>query len=111
MPWAIDGIGRAFSRAQRRFRGRPEAAEAIRRFLVNATRSRRVVIRSLLIDDRPAACQLTVLVQDTLYLLRTAYDESLQHLSPGDILMADLISTACDDPTINRIDCSGAGLA
>jgi hypothetical protein len=87
------------------FASRPEAAEAIRRFLVSAARSRRVVIRSLLIDDRPAACQLTVLVQDTLYLLRTAYDESLQHLSPGDILMADLISTACDDPTINRIDC------
>jgi CelD/BcsL family acetyltransferase involved in cellulose biosynthesis len=87
------------------FAGQPEAAEALRRFLVDAARSRRVVIRSLLIDDRPAACQLTVQVQDTLYLMRTAYDDSLQHLSPGDILMAELISKACDDPTINRIDC------
>jgi hypothetical protein len=83
---------------------RPIAAAA-RRFLVSVARSRRVAVRSLLIDDRPAAAQLAVQVQDTLFLMGTAYDESVQHLSPGDILVADLITKACDDPTINRIDC------
>jgi CelD/BcsL family acetyltransferase involved in cellulose biosynthesis len=37
--------------------------------------------------------------------MKITYDESLQHLSPGNLLMAELISKACDDQTIARIDC------
>jgi hypothetical protein len=44
-------------------------------------------------------------VGDSIALVKIAYDESLQHLSPGNLIMADLVSRACDDPSINRIDC------
>ena len=83
---------------------RPETAEFMRRFYVKAAAAGRIRIRSLMIDDCVAACQLSVQVQDTLFLTKIAYDEGLQHLSVGNLLLADLISKSCDDPTISRID-------
>ncbi len=96
--------GRGWKRRVGAFVKRPEAADFVRRFFVSAAASRRVSIRSLLIDDRLAASQLSVRVGDSIALVKIAYDETLQHLSPGNLLMADLISKACDDPTVNRID-------
>jgi len=87
----------------------PQTADFVRRFLVSAAASRCVSVRSLLIDDRLAASQISVQVGDTLFLPKITYDESLRHLSPGNLLMADLISKACDDPSINRIDCLTRG--
>jgi len=87
------------------FAKRPERAGFLRRFLVTAAGKGIVTVRSLLIDDVVTACQIAVQVQDTLFLMRITYDEELQHLSPGNILLADLISISCDDSTIARIDC------
>jgi hypothetical protein len=97
--------GRGWKRDVGAFAKRPESAAFMKRFLISAARTRRVAVRSLLIDDRLAACELAVQVQDTLFLMKITYDESLQHLSPGNLLMADLISKACDDQTIAKIDC------
>ena len=96
--------GRGWKRRVGAFVKRPEAAGFVKRFLVNAARSHRVAVRSLLIDDRLAAAQLSVRVGDSIALVKITYDESLQHLSPGNLLMADVISKACDDPSINRVD-------
>ena len=96
--------GRGWKRRVGAFVNRPEAAAFVKRFLVKAAASGRTSIRSLLVDDRLAACQLSVRVGDSIALVKITYDESLQHLSPGNLLMADLISKSCDDPSINRID-------
>jgi hypothetical protein len=101
----VDLEGRGWKRDVGAFANRPESAAFVKRFLVSAARTRRAAVRSLLIDGHLAACHLSVQVQDTLFLMKITYDESLQHLSPGNLLMAELISKACDDQTIARIDC------
>jgi len=63
-------------------------------------------VRSLRIGDRLAASQLTVRVGGSLVLLKVAYDEQLAHLSPGNVLMADLVEECCEDPAVDRIDCT-----
>jgi hypothetical protein len=63
-------------------------------------------IRSLDIEGRIAASQLCVKVGRTLVLLKVAYDEQLAHLSPGNLLMANLAEECCEDPAIDRIDCT-----
>jgi CelD/BcsL family acetyltransferase involved in cellulose biosynthesis len=63
-------------------------------------------VRSLNIDGRIAASQLTVRVGRTLFLLKIAYDEQLAHLSPGNVLMANLVEICCEDPNVDRIDCT-----
>jgi CelD/BcsL family acetyltransferase involved in cellulose biosynthesis len=62
-------------------------------------------VRSLKIDGRNAASQLTVRVGRTLFLLKIAYDEQLAMLSPGNLLMANLVEACCEDPNVDRIDC------
>jgi hypothetical protein len=101
--------GRGWKGSTDAFVNQPQTADFVRRFLVSAAKSHRVSVRSLLIDDRLAASQISVQVGDTLFLLKITYDESLHHLSPGNLLMADLVSKACDDPSINRIDCLTRG--
>jgi hypothetical protein len=63
-------------------------------------------VRCLNIDGRIAAAQLSVRVDRTLFLLKIAYDEQLAHLSPGNILMANLVEVCCEDPNVDRIDCT-----
>lgn len=63
-------------------------------------------VRSLYIGDRIAASQLCVTVGRTLVLLKVAYDEKLAHLSPGNLLMANLAEECCENPDIDRIDCT-----
>lgn len=62
-------------------------------------------VRSLRIDGRLAAAQITVTRARTLFLLRIAYDEEFASLSPSNVLMADLLEACCNDPAIDRIDC------
>jgi CelD/BcsL family acetyltransferase involved in cellulose biosynthesis len=57
------------------------------------------------IDGQIAASQLSVRVARTLFLIKIAYEEQLAHLSPGNVLMANLIEACCEDPNIDRIDC------
>jgi CelD/BcsL family acetyltransferase involved in cellulose biosynthesis len=57
-------------------------------------------------DNRIAASQLSVRVGRTLFLLKIAYDEQLAYLSPGNVLMANLVESCCEDPDVDRIDCT-----
>ncbi len=61
-------------------------------------------MRSLWVGDRLAASQICCLVGRTVVLLKVAYLDDLAHLSPGSLLMADLIRQCCADPAIDRID-------
>jgi hypothetical protein len=63
-------------------------------------------IRTLDIDGRLAAAQIGAVAGETFFLMKIAYDESLAHVAPGNLLMADLIERCCNDPAIRRIDCT-----
>jgi len=62
-------------------------------------------VRSLRVDGRLAAAQITVTCARTLFLPRIAYNEELASLSPSNVLMADLFEVCCNDPAIDQIDC------
>jgi CelD/BcsL family acetyltransferase involved in cellulose biosynthesis len=66
----------------------------------------RAQIRSLVIAGRPVASQICVTIGNTLVLMKVAYDEELGRLSPGNVLMANLVEACCEDPAIDRIDCT-----
>jgi CelD/BcsL family acetyltransferase involved in cellulose biosynthesis len=83
---------------------RPVEHALLRHFLLAAADSGRVSVRTLRLDGRPAAAQLTSLTTGTLELLKVAYDEELADLSPSNLLMADLIRECCDSPDVTRID-------
>jgi len=62
-------------------------------------------VRCLYIDGQAAASPLSVRVGRTLFLIKIAYDEQLANLSPGNVLMANLVEACCEDPNVDRIDC------
>jgi len=64
-------------------------------------------VRSLFVGERLAASQICVTVGGSLVLIKVAYDELLAHLSPGNVLMANLVEECCEDPAVDRIDCTG----
>lgn len=82
---------------------KPKWLYLLREYLTSIDTSQ---VRRLIIDGRLAACQLAVTVDRTVYLMKIAYDEEQAHLSPGNLLMADLIESCCNDPNIDRIDCT-----
>ena len=82
---------------------KPRNLRLLRDYLTSVETSQ---VRRLFIDGRLAACQLSVVVNRTLFLLNIAYDEKQAHLSPGNLLMADLVESCCKDPSIDRIDCT-----
>jgi CelD/BcsL family acetyltransferase involved in cellulose biosynthesis len=64
-------------------------------------------VRTLYIDGRLAASQFGVRVAGVLSLMYVTFDEDLADLSPGNVLMADLVESCCGDPGVERIDCGG----
>jgi CelD/BcsL family acetyltransferase involved in cellulose biosynthesis len=62
-------------------------------------------VRSLVVGGRLVASQVCVTFGRTLVLMKVAYDEQLGRLSPGNVLMADLVEACCESPEIDRIDC------
>jgi CelD/BcsL family acetyltransferase involved in cellulose biosynthesis len=82
---------------------RPEWREVLGRYL-RLTESAQ--IRSLVVDGRVVASQICVTCDRSLVLMKVAYDEELARLSPGNVLMADLVETCCENPDIDRIDCT-----
>jgi hypothetical protein len=81
---------------------RPEWRDVLGHYL-SLTESAQV--RSLLVDGRVVASQICVTCDRSLVLMKVAYDEELARLSPGNVLMADLVEACCESPDIDRIDC------
>jgi CelD/BcsL family acetyltransferase involved in cellulose biosynthesis len=67
--------------------------------------SRTAQIHALYIDGTLAASICGAVHAGTFAAMYTTYDESFSDLSPGSVLWAELISSCCADPTIQRIDC------
>ena len=82
---------------------RPEWREVIGEYLRLMDTAQ---IRSLVVEGRPVASQICVTLGGTLVLMKVAYDEQLGRLSPGNVLMANLVEACCERPDIDRIDCT-----
>jgi CelD/BcsL family acetyltransferase involved in cellulose biosynthesis len=80
----------------------PGERELLREYFVTSDTAE---VRSLHIEGRLAASQLSLKVVGTQFLLKVAYDESVADLSPSHVLFADLIESCCKDSSVNRIDC------
>jgi len=83
---------------------RPAQHATVRRFLRTAAADGAAAVRTLRLDGRPAAAQITYVADGTLDLLKVAYDDDLADLSPSNLLMADLVRSCCDRPDVDRID-------
>lgn len=83
---------------------RPVEREMVRTFFVDAAAAGRVQVHRLTVGDDPAAVDLSVVVGETLVILKTAYDEEVAHGAPGNLLMAEVVRDCCDDPAITEID-------
>lgn len=75
-----------------------------REFFLGAAACGRALVRTLRLDDRPAAVQLAWRAGRTLELHKIAYDDALADLSPSNLLLADLVRACCDRPDVDRID-------
>lgn len=82
---------------------RPRQHAVMRRFL-RAAPPGAATVRTLRLDGRPAAAQITYRAGDTLDLIKVAYDQELADLSPSNLLMADLVRSCCGRPDVARID-------
>ena len=82
----------------------PAVSDGLRSFVTAAAPFQRARIRILHVGELEAAFQVEAVVGSTLFMLKTAYDESIAELSPGQLLMAEIVETACDDPAIDRLD-------
>jgi hypothetical protein len=61
-------------------------------------------------DDRPVAVDLHVEHGDTLVLLKTTYDESVQGLSPSSMLREELLKSLFDEGRIRRLEFFGPAM-
>ena len=83
---------------------RPVEREQLRTFFVDAAAAGRAQVHVLRVGDDVAAVDLSVVVGETLVILKTAYDEEVAHAAPGSLLMAEVVRDSCDDPAITEID-------
>jgi CelD/BcsL family acetyltransferase involved in cellulose biosynthesis len=61
------------------------------------------VIHLLELDGKPIAGQLAIHAGATVYLLKIGYDESYAEVSPGFLLVNELLRKCCDRPDTKRI--------
>lgn len=57
----------------------------------------------LRVDERPAALYFCFRSHDTVWALKTTYDERYAVYSPGNLLLARMLEDACADPEIERV--------
>lgn len=62
-------------------------------------------ISELRVNDHLVSSQIGLLLGNTLFLIRIAYDENFRNSSPGTLHMARLIEWCCSHPGISKIDC------
>lgn len=62
-----------------------------------------VLINTLALDGKYIAAQYCVIAAGTVHLLKIAFDEDYSEISPGFLLLDQLINVACGNPQIDRI--------
>ena len=58
----------------------------------------------LFVDERPIAVQLWLVVRQTAYIVKLAYDGAFAHLSPGTLLTAAMLRRVIDVDQVAEID-------
>lgn len=59
------------------------------------------------LDGRPIAFRLSILDEGTLFLLKTAYDETFARFGPGNLLLRLVLRHCFEDPEIRAVDLVG----
>jgi CelD/BcsL family acetyltransferase involved in cellulose biosynthesis len=81
--------------------------EELRQFYANAksmvTGEAEVIINSLSLDGKCIAAQYSVIVAGTVHLLKIAFDEEYSEISPGFLLLDELIKVVCEQGSLDRI--------
>lgn len=62
-----------------------------------------VIINSLELDGKCIAAQYCIVVAGTVYLLKIAFDENYSEVSPGFLLLDELIRVVCENSKLDRI--------
>jgi len=63
-----------------------------------------VIINSLALNGECIAAQYCVVVAGTVHLLKIAFDETYSDVSPGFLLLDELIKSVCENPGLDRIN-------
>lgn len=67
-----------------------------------------VMINSLKVSDKPIASQFCVKDDDTLYVLKLAYDEDWSHVAPGNMLLERVIEKGIQEKEFRYLNLVGA---
>ena len=84
----------------------PQGRFYVKMMTAFAERGEALVLRYLF-ADRVAASDLCLLRDGTLYILKTAYDESQQGLSPAHLMRVDAFAQAIDDGRLRKVEFYG----
>jgi len=69
-----------------------------------------VIVSEYLLDDTVVACDLCLLRDGVLYILKTAYDESRQGTSSAHLMRHDLFGSTFDDGTVKTVEFYGRAM-
>lgn len=87
---------------------RPNEARFYRKMAESAARDRRLRLFITTLDDRVIAFRLTVIENGILFILKTAYDETLARCGPGGVLLRLILKECFADPSIQTVDMVGS---
>lgn len=81
----------------------PRIAEFYRMLARELGESPRVVVHLLCVNGRPASGGFCIELDDTLYILKIAYDEQLRAAAPGNCLLENLLDEAARRDELRRV--------
>lgn len=79
--------------------------EILRSLIVSLAKTGDAGVEQLYLGRHLIGAYLWTRLGSTMFWLKTAYSEKYSHLSPGVVLLSDLMERCCTDPRIARIDC------
>ena len=85
--------------------GEHDDREILRSLVVSLAHTGDAGVEQLYVGQDLIGAHLWATVGETMFWLKTAYSEKHSHLSPGVVLLSDLMERCCADPRIARIDC------
>lgn len=100
---ALENSG--WKRAGGALAGEPGDRETVRSLIVSLAQAGDAGVEQLYLEQHLIGAYLWARIGSTMLWLKTAYSEKHSHLSPGIVLLSDLMERCCTDPHIARIDC------
>jgi CelD/BcsL family acetyltransferase involved in cellulose biosynthesis len=78
--------------------------ELLKTAMTEHARDERAFVRIIALDDKPIAADLSIVVGARLYGVKTTFDDAFAHLTPGKLLLAELVERLCGDSAIDALD-------